>query len=146
MRSMHGLLILVAATLLACGKKQESPQPPAAETAGRMGGMGMAGQGMQMMSLMQVHLDSLGAMDPAQLAGMMASHQALAGRMMDAMGADMQGRNMKPDAGWSALSDSVRQDLSELPNLSGAALKSRMEEHIGRMQRMMAMHQAMMKM
>ena len=146
MRSIHGLLMLVAATAGACGKKQEGPQPPAAETPGRMGGMGMAMQGMQLMPLMRAQLDSLGTMDPAQMAAMMAAHQGLASRMMDAMGSDMRGMNMKPDAAWSALSDSVRQDLAEMPNLSGAALRSRMQEHIGRMQRLMAMHQGMMRM
>jgi predicted small lipoprotein YifL len=146
MRSIHGILILVTVTLTACGQKPEAAQPPAADTASNMSGMQMAMQGVQMMPLMRAHLDSLGAMQPAQMAAQMAAHQDLASRMMDAMGADMRGRNMKPDSTWTALSDSLRQDLAGMPGLSGGALKSRMQAHIGRMQRMMAMHEGMMKM
>lgn len=62
------------------------------------------------------------------------------------MGADMRGMNMTPDSAWAALSDSLRQDLADLPSLSGGALKSRMQAHVGRMQRMLAMHEGMMKM
>ena len=66
--------------------------------------------------------------------------------MMDAMGADMRGMNMKPDSAWGALGDSLRQDLAELPGLSGASLKTRVQAHIGRMQRMLATHEGMMRM
>ncbi|HEU5154458.1 MAG TPA: hypothetical protein VFU03_06995, partial [Gemmatimonadales bacterium] len=138
MRALHGALTITLVMLAACGKKQEAAQPPAADTAGNMGGMKMSAQGMQMMPLMRAHLDSLGAMQPAQMAAAMAAHQDLASRMMDAMGADMRGMNMKPDSAWAALSDSLRQDLADLPALSDGPLKNRMQAHIGRMQRMMA--------
>ena len=130
--------------LAACGKKTESAQTPAADSAGAMGGMTMLG--MQMMPGMQAHLDSMAAMRPEEMAAMMARHQDRASRMMDAMGADMRGMNMQPDAAWTALSDSLRQDMAELPSLSGDPLKGRMEAHIGRMRRMMAVHRTMMKM
>lgn len=146
MRAIHGALAIAMIALAACGKKQEAAQAPAAGTAGTMGGMQMTMQGMQMMPLMRAHLDSLGAMQPAQMATMMAAHQGLASHMMDAMGADMRGRNMMPDAAWTALGDSVRKDLADLPGLTGAALTTRMQAHIGRMQRMMTMHEGMMKM
>ncbi|MDZ4862259.1 MAG: hypothetical protein SGJ01_02340 [Gemmatimonadota bacterium] len=77
---------------------------------------------------------------------MIAAHQDMASRMMDAMGADMRGMNMTPDSAWAALTDSVRQDLADLPGLSAGALTSRMPAHIGRMRRMMALHEGMMKM
>jgi hypothetical protein len=109
-----------------------------------MGTMPM--QGMQMMSGMEAHLDSMAAMRPEQMATMMAGHQDMASRMMDAMGADMRGMNMQPDTSWSALSDSLRRDLAELPSLSGEPLRSRMEAHIERMRRIMTMHRGMMKM
>lgn len=146
MRTFHWISALVLVTLVGCGKKPEAAKPPAADTAGTMSGMQMSPQGMQMMPAMRAHLDSLGAMPPDQMATMMATHQDLASRMMDAMGADMRGMNMKPDSAWAALSDSLRQDLAELPGLSGAPLSSRMQAHIGRMRRMMAMHEGMMRM
>jgi hypothetical protein len=107
---------------------------------------GMAMQGMQMMPGMQVHLDSMAAMRPEQMAAMMAGHQDMASRMMDAMGADMRGMNMQPDTAWTTLADSLRQDLAELPGLTGEPLRNRMAAHIERMRRMIAMHRSMMKM
>ena len=146
MRTSHRLLILLVVTLSACVQKKEAAQAPAADSARGMGGMGMAMQGMQMMPPMRAHLDSLGAMQPAQMVAAMAAHQDMASRMMDAMGADMSRMNVKPDSGWTVLSDSVRQDLTELPGLSGAALGARMQAHIGRMRQMMTMHEGMMQM
>lgn len=136
-------LAMAMVTLIACGQKHETAKALPTDSAA---GMQMAMQGIQMMPLMRAHLDSLGALAPAQIAAAMAAHQDLASRMMDAMGADMRGMNMKPDSAWAALSDSVRRDLAELPGLSGATLKTRMGAHISRMQRMLAMHEGMMRM
>jgi len=109
-------------------------------------GMPMVGmRGLGMMTPMRSHMDSIAAMSPAQMQGMMAAHQALTSQMMDAMGADMRSRHMTPRAGWSALSDSVRQDLAELPALSGAALQTRMRAHLDRMRRLMGQHESMMR-
>ena len=109
-------------------------------------GMPMVGmRGLGMMTTMRSHLDSMAAMSPAQMQGMMAAHQALTSQMMDAMGADMRSRHMTPRAGWSALSDSVRQDLTQLPALSGAALQTRMRAHLDRMRRLMGQHESMMR-
>lgn len=141
---MHMLpwrLALALAALAACSK--QPGEAPAADSAGKMAGMAM--QGMQMMPMMQAHLDSIAAMSPAEMPGMMAAHQEMASRMMDAMGADMRGTNMMPDAAWTALGDSVRRDLAGLPGLMGQPLKDRMEAHVARMRRLMAMHRAMMK-
>ena len=145
MRGIHRVLAVGALALTACGKKPEAVQVPAAGTAATAG-MPMAMQGIQMLPMMVAHLDSLGALTPVQMIGMMPAHQDLASRMMDAMGADMRGMNMQPDSTWAALSDSLRQDLAELPGLTGSALQGRMQVHIGRMRRMMTMHQGMMHM
>ncbi len=145
MRGIQRVLAVGVIALTTCGKKPEAVQVPAADTVA-IGGMQMAMQGMQMMPMMTAHLDSLGGMAPAQMAAMMTAHQDVAARMMDAMGADMRGMNMTPDAAWTALGDSVRQDLAELPGLSGGTLQSRMQAHLGRMRRMMTLHEGMMRM
>ena len=44
---------------------------------------------------------------------------------------------MMSDPAWTALSDSVRSDLAEIPGLSGAALKQGVQGHVGRMRRLM---------
>ena len=146
MRVFQSAVTVALLTLVACGKKADVGQVPAADTAGAMGNMPMTMQGMQLLPIMTAHLDSLAGMSPAGMAAGMLAHQDLSSRMMDAMGADMRGMGMKPDSAWAGLSDSLRQDLAELPGLSGAPLQARMLAHIGQMRRMMAMHREMMKM
>ena len=46
---------------------------------------------------------------------------------------------------WSALTDSVKQDLAELPSLKGQALSSRTRAHADRGRRLMRAHEQMMK-
>ncbi len=121
--------------------------------SGRMGhtdsgGMGMGGmqmQGMHMMPQMRAHMDSMSRMSPQQMQSMMATHEGMMSRMMDGMGADMRGMNMSAAPEWSALTDSVKEDLAELPDLKGQALLARMRDHAGRVQRLIAMHESMMQ-
>jgi hypothetical protein len=107
-----------------------------------MGGMRM--QGMQMMPEMRAHMDSMMRMSPEQMRAMMAMHERMMSQMMDGMGADMRGMNMSASPEWSALSDSVKEDLAELPNLKGRALSARMKAHAERMRQLMEMHEKMM--
>ena len=79
------------------------------------------------------------------MSGMMAAHDQTMSRMMDRMGADMRSMNVSGDAKWNALVDSVKADLAELPGLQGKALSARMKAHAERVQRLMAMHEGMMK-
>jgi hypothetical protein len=53
--------------------------------------------------------------------------------------------NMTVDPAWSALTDSVKRDLADLPGLKGTALVGRMREHQRRMGRLMAAHEQMMR-
>jgi hypothetical protein len=99
---------------------------------------------MQMMAGMRAHLDSMIQRSPQQMQTMMGMHQEMMSRMMDGMGADMRGMKMSGSPEWNALTDSVKQDLAELPNLEGQALSARMRAHGERVRRLMAMHQKMM--
>ncbi|MEO8140099.1 MAG: hypothetical protein ABI742_10650 [Gemmatimonadota bacterium] len=149
MRTIQAVVAAAVVTLAACGKRPESAQTATADSARGMGDMqaGMPGMpGMQMIPQMRVHLDSIGSMQPTQMVTMMPAHQRLATSMLDAMGADMRGRNMQPNAAWTALGDSVRGDLADMPGLSGPTLTTRMQAHIARMQHMMVMHEGMMHM
>lgn len=138
-----GLAAVLA--LAACGEKKGEPQQQAMPGMGNMPGMaGMTMQADSLMPMMRAHLDSL-ARTPAQFAtGMLVAHDAMASRMLDAMGAAMTGMGMKPDSAWAALTDSIRRDLADLPALSGRALDARLKAHIDRMRRLMAMHHGMM--
>ncbi len=110
-------------------------------------GMGMGGmpmQGMQMMAGMRAHMDSMMRMSPQQMQAMMAMHQSMMSQMMDGMGSDMRGMKMSGSPEWNALTDSVKQDLAELPNLKGQGLSARMGGHADRVKRLLAMHEKMM--
>jgi hypothetical protein len=106
---------------------------------------GMPMPGMERMSGMQAHMDSMARQSPQQMQEMMARHQELMSQMMDRMGADMRGMNMPGSPEWTALTDSVKQDLAELPGLSGQRLSTRMRAHADRVRRLIASHEQMMK-
>ena len=128
--------------IAACGKKERAP-----EQSGQMSGMrGMSMRSDSMMPMMRAHLDSLGAMPPQFVGSMVARHETMTSEMLDAMGADMRAMNMKPDPAWTALTDSIRRDLADLPGLSGRTLEQRVRAHIERMRRLMSMHETMMQM
>ena len=111
---------------------------------GHMDSSGMGMQGMQMMSGMRAHMDSMMKMSPQQMQGTMAMHQSMMSQMMDQMGADMRGMKMSSTPAWNALNDSVKQDLAELPDLNGQALATRMRAHADRVKRLITMHEGMM--
>jgi hypothetical protein len=144
---------LVAGTLAVAACKSGGDRAERPESAGMMermdsGGMGMGGmqgmQGMQMMPQMRAHMDSMMRLSPQQMQAMMGMHQNMMSRMMDSMGADMRGMQMSGTAEWSALTDSVKQDLAELPELKGQALSARVQAHAGRVKRLIDMHEKMM--
>jgi len=106
-----------------------------------MSGMGKSG----MMPMMQDHTDSMMRMNPEQMSGMMASHERMMSQMMDQMGSEMRQMKMSETPEWSALTDSVKHDLADLPNLKGQVLSSRMRAHADRVRRLITSHEQMMK-
>jgi hypothetical protein len=62
----------------------------------------------------------------------------------DAMSDQMWSMNMTGDPAWSALVDSVRQDLVHMPEMSAPELKTFMPAHQARVTRLMQMHRSMM--
>ena len=151
----------VIAALLASAACNKPKEPPAADSPGgmtmdssKMRGMamdsgrmdGMSGMDQSsMMPMMQAHMDSMMKMSPEQMSAMMAGHEGKMSQMMDQMGGQMRQMKMSESPEWSALTDSVKQDLAELPGLKGQALSTRMRAHAGRMRRLMAAHEQMMK-
>jgi hypothetical protein len=144
-------LTLVGVVLVAgCGGGREEQADDGMEgmkgmdTAG--GTQGMAMPGLQMMPMMRAHMDSMVGMSPQQMQAMMARHQDMMSRMMDGMGSDMRGMNMTASAEWTALTDSVKRDLADLPGLDGQPLADRMRDHTERVRRLITMHEGMIKM
>jgi hypothetical protein len=148
MKALHMRMIVALLASAACNKPKEAP--PADSHAGMtmasgpmegMPGMGSSG----MMPMMQAHTDSMMRMSPERMSGMMASHERMMSQMMDQMGTEMRQMKMSETPESSALTDSVKQDLAELPGLKGQALSGRMRAHAGRVQRLIAAHEGMMK-
>lgn len=155
---MRRTLWILSAGLIAGAACKGKDQPAAgAQPAHQqgMGGMtmdsmpmggehgGMAGSGM--MPGVRAHMDSMTRMSPERMAGMMAAHDRLMSEMLDRMGSDMRAMHMNADAKWTALVDSVKADLADLPGLRGKDLAARMSAHAGRVGRLVSMHEGMMK-
>ena len=149
---MKTLPLMAIAALLAsaaCNKPKE--EAPAAGSSGGMamdsGRMhGMSGMGKSsMMPMMQAHMDSMMRMSPEQMSTMMTGHERRMSQMMDQMGGEMRQMKMTERPEWSTLTDSVKQDLAELPSLKGQALSARMRAHGNRVRRLITSHEQMMK-
>ncbi len=155
MGAMRLILVLGGIVLAGCGGKDAGEQAGAGEARGGMAGMkmdsgGMGGrmggmEGMSMMPMMRAHMDSMMRMSPEQMSQMMAQHEGMMSQMMDRMGGDMRGMNMGGNAEWTALTDSVKRDLADLPGLEGKELSARTKAHGDRVRRLLTMHEGMMK-
>ena len=148
MKALNLAMIVGLMASAACSKPKEEPAADShrgmAMDSGQMRRMSdMESSGM--MSMMPAHMDSMMQMKPEQMSGMMATHERMMSQMMDQMGGDMRQMKMSEAPEWSALTDSVKQDLAELPSLKGQALSARMRAHADRVRRLMAAHEQMMK-
>lgn len=76
---------------------------------------------------------------------MMATHLPMAANMLAQFDRDMRSMNMTPDPRWNALADSIRQDLTRMPELTAQEMQSMMREYPVRMRRLMQMHRDMIK-
>lgn len=139
-------LLAFLAVASAC-EKSAPPQRQGRGTEDLPGrtGMPMRMPSLEMMAAMRAHVDSLATLPPEQMMDLLAAHDSMARRMLDAMEGDMGAMGMAGDATWSALLDSVRQDLRALPSLSGEDLILRARAHAGRMRRLLRMHEGMMQ-
>src|SRR5437879_224790 len=99
---MNPFRMVVIASVLAlagCGKKNEQPQTA---MPGMQGMPGMAMQSDSLMPMMRADLDSLARMPSQSASRILQAHEAMASRMLDAMGSDMTMMNMRPDSAWTA--------------------------------------------
>ena len=145
MRIRYWIGGLALAGLLACGEKRPEQQGAMPGMGGTAGMQDMMMKSDSLMPAMRAHLDSVGGMSGTSLPGMLAPHDAMTSQMLDAMGGDMAMMGMQPDSTWADLADSVKRDLADLPSLSGHALTTRVQAHIGRVRRLLDMHATMMQ-
>ena len=120
------------------------------DTAGGMASMpGMSGQmgnmmGAAMMDSMETHLTTMDSMSADRMKAMVPMHRQMVATMLSRMNSEMRQMNMSPDAAWTAAIDSVRQDLTNMPEMSGSQLKTMMRDHHARVMRLLQTHRAMM--
>lgn len=113
--------------------------------AGMQGMQGM--QGMMSgaaMDSMHAEMQKMEGMTADQMAAMLPMHRQMAATMLSRMAAEMRSMNMPANPAWTATTDSVRQDLARLPELSKEQLKQAMPAHHARLMKLMQMHRDMM--
>lgn len=144
------LLVATVLMLSACAAQEEAGDEVAVDTVeqsqmpmGNMPGMG----GMQDDQAMQRMQDQMAAMMGAgadSMVAMMPMHRQMAANMLAQMNREMEQMNMAGDEAWTATVDSLRQDLSGMPELGAEEIEAFMPAHQTRMNRLMEMHRSMM--
>lgn len=146
-----GLVSLAAA----CGGGDNEQQagaepdtnPAAADTAIQgmpgMGGMVRGGM-MEMVTQMQSHMQMMQGMSADSMHTMMPQHRQMVANVLAEMNREMREMNMAGDTAWSAAVDSLRHDLTRMPEMSAQELHGFMPEHRRRVMSLMEMHRTMM--
>jgi hypothetical protein len=149
------LLVASVLTLSACADDNDSDRAmdtgempadmPHRDGQPGMGGMGMPGmQSAGMMQDMTSHMQMMQSVRADSMMTLMPAHRQMGESMLEQMDEEMRGMNMQPDAQWNATADSVRQDVTRMPDMSVAELQAFMPEHRARMMRLMDIHRSMM--
>jgi hypothetical protein len=138
----RALLVGVVAFAGACGGAEDDM-----EGMGDMPGMSSAAdssQGADASAVMRAHMERMVAMMPDSIHAAMPQHRQMVANMLAQMNREMSSMNMGADASWTATVDSIRSDLTSMPNMSAAEMAAMMPAHRARVERLMTMHQAMM--
>ena len=98
-----------------------------------------------MVEQMRVHLQAMRAMNADSMRMGLPMHREMTDGMMAQMTREMMQMKMPADPRWSALMDSVHQDLARMPGMNGSDLEKTMAEHRARLTRLMEMHHRMLE-
>jgi nitrous oxide reductase accessory protein NosL len=147
-------LVLAFTVVLAACERGEEEREAAPDTAAvgeqpeqPMGGMpGMPRtQSGAMMGQMQSHMRMMQGMSADSTKAILPQHRQMVANMISQMNREMREMNMATDERWNATVDSLRQDLTRMPEMSGEELQAFMPEHGARVMRLMEMHRSMMR-
>lgn len=144
--SVRSVSVLAAALAVASCGGGDAPREAASDTGAAPAAQAAPAMEMRSLSLlpgMRAHLDSLAAASAGEAVALLAAHDQMMSRMLDAMGGDMAMMSMRADYAWTALADSVRRDLADLPALSGGPFRARLHVHVKRVRRLLALHEGM---
>jgi hypothetical protein len=133
--------------LAACGRAGDRADTTAAKAdTGTAGMAGMSGtMNGAMMDSMHVRMSAMDTMKADGVKSMLPMHRQMMGNMLALMSREMQDMKMTGNPTWTALMDSVRQDLVRMPDLTAQQLKDFVAPHHGRVMRLMQAHRDMMK-
>ncbi len=156
------VLLVVTLVAAACGGEGQNAQGAQSDSAGTatgtatggpgsmpgMSGMpGVPGMGQmlsgRMMADMEAHLRAMRGAAPDSLRRALPAHRQMVANMVAQMNREMSDMNMAADAAWTALVDSVRADLTGMPELSAEELARTMPDHRCRVDRLMTAHRGM---
>lgn len=152
-RVARGSMLFLTAALVACGGREGTQQDTtAAATDSAMKSMpgmdsmpGMSGMmSDSIMTGMHSHMQMMDSASAASLQGMWPMHQQMLNDMLSRMDNSMRAMNMPADAAWTAMRDSLRQDLTRMQPMTPDQLKRGLPAHHARVMRMMDLHRRMM--
>lgn len=146
-------LILALAVAAACGTANDRSADSATHKAPVAPDTGMPMQSMParavgsaaMVEQMRVHLQTMRAMNADSMRMGLPMHREMTDGMLAQMTREMMQMKMPADSQWSALMDSVHQDLARMPGMNGAELEKTMADHRARLSRLMEMHHRMLE-
>jgi hypothetical protein len=140
--------IAIALLVVSCRSEQETP----ADTSSMMmdstmkGMAGMHGDSAMrdMMTRMQGHMGMMDTASAATIQAMHPMHRHMLDSVLTGMNDEMRRRNMASTPEWTALADSLRQDLDRMAGMSASEIPAFMRAHRERMMRLMQMQRTMM--
>jgi hypothetical protein len=109
-----------------------------------MPAMGM-GQSAAMMQDMTAHIEMMQRISADSVTAMLPTHRQQLANMIAQMNREMRDMNMPADTAWEAVLDSLRGDLTRMPDMSPNELEELMPEHVAQVTRLMDMHRRMME-
>ena len=146
--TLPAALIAAALVASACGARDTAARDTAAgdTTAGGMAAMpGMTTESGRMMDAVQAHLRALDGASADSLRAALPAHRRLVANLIAQTNREMRDMHMTADAAWDATVDSLRQDLTRMPELSPGELAATMPAHRARVDRLIASHREMLR-
>ena len=137
--------------LSACGSQEDASEIPAQAEVESSGGMadmpGMAGmEGMQGRTLeeMSAHMQRMQSANADSIEAVLPRHRQMVANMIAQMNKEMRDMNRATGTEWDATVDTLRADLTQMPEMTGSELQALFPRHHDRVTRLMEMHRKMM--
>lgn len=143
------VLLVVAVATWACapsGEMADTKDSVALSSdTGLMPGLpSMAKEDTATMEQMQSDLRMTEGVSADSMMKILPMHRMMVANMISQFNNHMRFMNMQPDAVWQATVDSLRSDLTRMPELSTGEIEQMMPAHRSRVMRLMDMRRAMM--